>query len=176
MLRRFNAASFASQVSSDSGAGRRESLLLAAPLVHGHDFGAAQHPREVHLGQDPGDGPRRCQTFHARRGGGKLFPRVVRFGVLCGEGPLRPLVADDDDLLAAVAAFGGKQQAVVGPHKVGRQKVDPAVQPLSIKMNEFLIVHISACLPFTCGTGRGLVFLFLVLHKRRVERGRGKER
>ena len=52
-----------SQVCRDSGAGRREGLLVIL-LVHGHDFGAAQHPREVHLGQDPGDGPRRCQAFY----------------------------------------------------------------------------------------------------------------
>ena len=117
-----------SQVCRDSGAGRREGLLVIL-LVHGHDFGAFQHPRKVNFGQGPRDGSRLLR-YHAsvalsvchRDGGageGELSSKVVRFGELRREGPLPLLLLADINLLAIFR--GQMPEIVIGLHEIRRE-------------------------------------------------------
>ena len=119
-----------SQVCRDSGAGPREGLLVVL-LVHGHDFGAVQHPRKIHFGQGPRDGSRRrhasiaLSVCHGDGGGGgegELFSKVVRFGELRREGPpplLILLLRADINLLAV---FRGRMpEIVIGLHEIRRE-------------------------------------------------------
>ena len=113
-----------SQVCRDSGAGRREGLLVIL-LVHGHDFGAVQHLRKVHFGQGPRDGSRRrhasiaLSVCHGGGGEGELFSKVVRFGELRREGPPPLLILLLRDLLAIFR--GQMPEIVIGLHEIRRE-------------------------------------------------------
>ena len=129
-MRRLNAR-IISQVRCNSRAGRRQGLAAVVLLVHGHDFGAVQHPRKIHFGQGPRDGPRPTSALSVGHGGGgELLSKVVRLGELRREGPLLPLLPlflADDNLLAILR--GRVPEIVVGLDEIRREEVEP-VEPV----------------------------------------------